>query len=115
MELKIRGGDYVLLNGGFERAFLIDEILERVLFKLAARRGCFVLIPELGSGLHTLLKMPRAQWQSAAYQLAVEALEDEPVSVRSVLLSEDGDGQLSVSVKLNYEGEDLTAELLINS
>lgn len=111
MELVLKNGDYAAVGGGFERAFRAEEVLQRALFKLTARRGGFPLLPELGSRLHTLKSLPRQQWQSAAYQYAAEALEDEDVSVESVRLTET-DGLLSIAVMLGYEGVDLIAEVM---
>ena len=54
MELLIRDGDYVPDgSGGFLRLEGAQELLERVLFRLVARRGGMPFLPELGSLLHT--------------------------------------------------------------
>lgn len=55
MELKIRNGDYVALeNGGMEMVEGSAELIQRVLYRLTARREGFPFIPTLGSTLHQL-------------------------------------------------------------
>ena len=52
MELKIRNGDYVALeNGGMEMVEGSAELIQRVLYRLTARREGFPFIPTLGSTL----------------------------------------------------------------
>ena len=49
MELKIRNGDYVALeNGGMEMVEGSAELIQRVLYRLTARREGFPFIPTLG-------------------------------------------------------------------
>ena len=60
METKLLNGDYVPDGlGGVARCQGADALLERVLFRLTARRGQFPPLPELGSRLspHTLGKL----------------------------------------------------------
>ena len=53
MELKLINGDYVPDGmGGVVRCAGADALLERVLFRLTARRGQFPLLPDLGSRLY---------------------------------------------------------------
>ena len=57
MELKIKDRDYVADGaGGLVRVSGLDELLERVLFKLSVRRGSFALVPELGRQISSLTK-----------------------------------------------------------
>lgn len=59
MELKLRNGDYVPDGvGGLKRVEGREALLQRVLFKLTARRGAFPFLPELGSRLWQLGKAP---------------------------------------------------------
>ena len=58
----VRDGDYVSdERGGFRRAEGSEELLQRVLWKLAIPRGSFPLLPELGSGLHLLGRQKPSQ------------------------------------------------------
>ena len=50
MELMLRDGDYVRASGGGLKTVTgTEELLQRVLFQLSARRGSFPLLPEVGS------------------------------------------------------------------
>ena len=78
MGLCLKNGDYVPdHHGGLRRAEGQEALLERVLFRLAARRGTFPFLPALGSRLWKLGQVPGAERQSAAEQYVVEALEEE--------------------------------------
>ena len=49
MELRLEQGDYVPNGaGGFQRLEGAEALLQRVLFRLTARRGQFPFLPELG-------------------------------------------------------------------
>lgn len=115
MELKLRNGDYIPDGtGGLQRVSGREELLQRVLFKLTARRGMFPFQPDLGSRLWQLGKLPPAQRQAAAVQYAAEALEDEPLTLESVELSPVTDGRMALTVQCVWQGESLsvTADIL---
>jgi len=100
-----RGG-LVRLEGG-------EALLQRVLFRLCARRGSFPMLPELGSQLYRLSAQPRSGRLSAARQYVAEALSGEEVSVEEVTLEECGQGRLAVEVRLNWEGERLLLSVTV--
>jgi hypothetical protein len=108
--LKIRDGDYVTDGlGGLERVEGSQELLQRVLFKLTARRGSFPFIQSLGSTLYTLGSLPARQRQAGAEAAVMQALEDEKdLKVEQVKL--DGD---RLSVFLNHQGQKLDLELTL--
>ena len=114
MGLCLRNGDYVLDGtGGLRRAEGQEALLERVLFRLTARRGTFPFLPELGSRLclrHILLRqIPLTQRQSAAEQYVTEALEGETgLEVERVDLAESASGQAQVTAELTWRGETLS-------
>ena len=103
MAYLLRDGDYVPNEtGGFKTADGIDDILERVLFKLKARRGQFPLIPQLGSRLYLLPREAPTARQSAAEQYVREALQDETrLQIISVSLTQK-DEQLFLDVTAAY-------------
>ena len=114
MELKLRNGAYVPDGaGGFACAEGDAALLERVLFRLTARRGNFPLLPEMGSRLYELPRLPAAVRRSAAEQAAAEALAEENLTVEGVTLTETADG-LSVAVRLTAPSGALTAALTVS-
>ena len=114
METKISNGDYVSDGlGGVERCKGTDALLERVLFRLTARRGQFPPLPELGSRLYLLSREPAARRQSAAAQYVAEALAEEDVSVTEVSLAPEAGGRARLTVLLDYRGEALNMAVTV--
>lgn len=104
MELKLRNGQYCLSEGGLETVQGREEVLQRVLMRLAAHRGTFLPDPDYGSRLYQLGRLKPAQRSAAARLYVEEALEDEPdVYVRSVayLPGEDGEAAVVVAFAIN--------------
>jgi len=88
-----------------------DALLQRVLFRLAARRGSFPFWEELGSQLWKLGQLTAAARQAAAKQYVTEALADEAaLTVENVTLYQRGD-QASLTVELSYGGELLSVTM----
>lgn len=112
MELLLRNGDYTPDGkGGFARAAGGEELLQRVLFKLTARRGGFPLLPELGSRLYELPGHKPGEWEMLARQYVSEALSGEKeLAVTGVTVTPAGDGA-AVKVTLDYRGEALALML----
>ena len=78
MELKLEQGRYVPGAGGLLRVTGANEIAQRVMMKLTARRGGFAPLPEYGSALYTLLHTARpSEYETAAMQYIAQALADE--------------------------------------
>ena len=92
IELLLKNGDYLPDGkGGFVRAVGGEELLQRVLFKLTARRGGFPLMPELGSRLFELHRHKESQRESLARQYVSEALKEEELTVEQVAVSPAGE------------------------
>lgn len=114
MEARIHNGDYIPDGlGGVVRCQGADALLERVLFRLTARRGGLPFLPRLGSRLYLLGREPAAQRLSAARQYVAEALEEEDVSVTDVILTPETQGRVRIRVLLDYYGTELTAAVTI--
>lgn len=114
MEPKILNGDYVPDGmGGVVRCAGADALLERILYRLTARRGQFPLLPDLGSRLYLLAREPASQRLSAARQYAAEALEREAVTLSDVALAPAGEGRIQITILLDYQGTDLTVTLTV--
>ena len=114
MALAIRNGDYVSDGAaGLCRVWGQDALLQRVLFRLTARRGSFPFWEELGSRLWQLGQLPASARQTAAKQYVTEALTEETgLVVESVTLTE-ADGRAALTAELTYEGEQLSVTVEI--
>ena len=102
MELKLKNGDYVPDGaGGLRRLEGREALLQRVLFRLTARRGSFPFWETLGSRLGELGRLPAAARPAAARQYVAEALAEETgVTVENVTLEPGG----RLTAGLRYEG-----------
>ena len=115
MELLLREGDYVADGrGGVVRLEGEEALLERVLFRLCARRGMLPVLPDLGSRLYLLGREPPEGRLSAARQYVAEALGEEDVTVESVELEQGAAGMLSLRVCLSQGDTAVTAEVTIS-
>ncbi len=113
MELALRDGDYVPNGvGGLRRVGGQEALLQRVLFRLTARRGMFPFWEELGSQLWQLGKIPAAERQAAAKQYVAAALAGEKgLTVERVELAPNADGGTVLTAELSYEGKELAVTL----
>ena len=74
MELLLKDGDYVSDGaGGQVRLEGEEALLQRVLFRLTARRGGFPLMPELGSRLYALEGVENCRLSAPAADLAADS------------------------------------------
>ena len=112
MELELQNGDYMRTGGGRLRQVTGQEaLLQRVLFRLTARRGTFPFWETLGSRLWQLGRVPSGARLSAVRQYVAEALaEERGVTVENVSLSER-DGRGFLTVELTWKGESLSVTL----
>ena len=112
-EPVLRNGDYVLSGGGIRRAGGNEAVLERVGFRLRARRGRFPFLPGLGSRLHQLGAVSPGQRRTAAEQYVAEALADEPVRVEKVELEERPGPAWALTVTLALADGTAAVELTV--
>ena len=107
---QLRDGDYVPDGaGGFVQAVGVEEVLERVLFLLTARRGEFPLMPEVGSRLYLLPRAKPSARQALGASYAAEALaEEEDLSVTGALWEEK---EQRLTVYLEWRGEALETQV----
>lgn len=114
MALLLKDGDYVAdEQGGLRTVEGAQDLLQRVLFRLQARRGSFPFLPELGSRLYLLAREKTGDRQALARQYAAEALREEDVEVTGVTVTEIQPGRLRVGVALIWNGEHLEAEVTL--
>lgn len=109
MELALQNGDYLRSGAaGLRTLSGTEALLQRVLFRLTARRGSFPFWEELGSRLWQLSGLPLSARQAAARQYVAEALAAEKgLSVGEVTLTQTGDLAL-LTAELDWQGESLT-------
>jgi len=112
MELLLKDGDYIPDGrGGLCRATGREELLQRVLWKLTARRGGFPFLPELGSRLYMLPRKKASDWQGLAEEYVAQALADETeLRIDGVEVTGEAES-LSITVALDWQGEDLLIKL----
>ena len=112
MELTLRNGDYVSDGAaGLHCVQGQEALLQRVLFRLTAKRGTFPFWETLASRLWQLGQVPAPARQAAARQYVAEALaEERGLRVEDVFLSQNGENA-ALTVELSYEGERLSVTL----
>ncbi|SFP19509.1 hypothetical protein SAMN05216343_10461 [Oscillibacter sp. PC13] len=115
MELKLRDGDYVPDGvGGLRRVSGKEALVQRILFRLTARRGYFPFCENLGSRLWLLGQVSAAQRQTAAVQYVTEALAEESgLTVDSVTLAEREKGVMDLTAAMSCAGESFSITLKI--
>lgn len=107
MELKLVNGQYVpARHQGFARVEGLEELAQRIVMKLTARRGRFMPLPSYGSRLYLLPTLKPSQRETAAWQYVVEALADESC-VRLEQLEFNSEGNLG-NMTLNFVYNDDT-------
>lgn len=89
MELELRNGQYIpAANGMFREVSGVYELAQRITMKLAARRGAFVPMPNYGSRIYTILKVPAHEREARLREFIYEALSDEQgVKLKKITLS----------------------------
>lgn len=111
MSIQMDRKDYVAEGGTVASVGGSSALLSDVLFRLSARRGGFVLLPELGSRMHLLRHEKPSARDALARQYAVEALAElTDVEVTDVGVAAADEGLL-VQVELTWHGEPLAVEL----
>ena len=114
MELQLKNGDYIPdEKGGVVRLDGDAALLQRVLFRLSARRGGLSMLPELGSQLYLLGRERPEARLSAARQHAAEAVQPEGLTVEDVRLTDRGGGRMDLTVWLRGEDAALTATVAL--
>ena len=107
----LRQGDYCPNGtGGFQTAAGLEEILERVRFKLMVRRGSFPFLPQLGSRLYLLPRAKSSARQALGAAYVAEALAGEDLEVRRVSWD---DAARQLTVYLVWQGEPLETSVII--
>lgn len=111
MELLLKNGEYVSDGlGGLVGLTGAQEVLQRALFRLQARRGAMPFLQDLGSQLYLLPREKPSARPALAQRYVAQALEPETeVSVTGVTLEELEDGHIWLTAALEWRGEPLSA------
>lgn len=115
MDLMIENGDYVPDGkGGLKVAEGAEAMLQRVLYRLSVPLGSFLPLPEFGSKLPFLSREKASSWEALASLYVRQALaEESEVSLVGVEISPVEDGQASLVVYLEYQGETVSFSTLL--
>lgn len=107
MELKLVNGRYIpAKHQGFVQVEGLEELAQRIVMKLTAKRGRFLPLPKYGSRLYLLPTLKPSQRETAAWQFVIEALADEScVELEKLEFNQDGE---TGSLKLNLVYNDDT-------
>lgn len=89
MELELQNGRYTpAANGMLREVSGVNELAQRITMKLAARRGAFAPMPNYGSRIYTILKVPPHERETKLREFIYEALRDEQgVKLTKITLS----------------------------
>ena len=90
MELKLTDGKYTAKAQTFNTVTGNEELAQRIMMKLTARRGRFWPKPDYGSNLYKLINGEKpSNRENAVRQYAAEALSDEEgIDLQTVEISE---------------------------
>ena len=107
MELKLEQGAYVQAGNGFVTVSGPEELAQRVMMRLTARRGGFAPLPQYGSRLYLLSRTAKpGQYETAAMQYIAEALEEVTVTSRP-------EGTLQIDAVFSAEGFSFSGNLTV--
>ncbi len=117
MELKLKNGRYVAVGASLDTVSGAEELSQRVMMKLAAKRGSFWPKPEYGSRLHSLLcDEEQENKELSVRQYVSEALADEDgVELESVAISYPQEDTIKLLLKFSWSGGSFSTEQVIRS
>ena len=110
MELKLENGGYVPARYlDLATVSGAEELAQRIVMKLTARRGGFAPLPDYGSRLYALGAVKAGQREAAARQYIAEALSGETGVALTELAMDELDGALTL--KLTFAAGDGSVEV----
>lgn len=117
MELKLKEGRYVGRGTELETVSGTEEVAQRVMMKLAARRGSFWPKPDYGSRLYRLTCGEKpSNREMAVRQYVYEALSDEnEVRLEAVTISYPQADIMRIELRFSWSGGSFSTEHLIRS
>lgn len=100
MELKLKDGRYSARARSIETVTDYEELAQRIMMKLTARRGKFWPKPDYGSKLYKLINGEKpSNRENAVRQYVLEALSDEKdIELQTVDIKETASDAIHISL-----------------
>jgi len=114
MELRLENGDYVRSGHTLESVTGAEELAQRLMLRLRARRGGFALRPDYGSRLYTLPGLLPGARETSARAFVAEALSGEDACLEALKLTETANG-ITVDMVLRCGGGTVSVTTEIGS
>lgn len=113
MELKLKDGRYVTRASTLETVTGYEELAQRIMMKLTARRGKFWPKPDYGSKLYKLINGEKpSNREQAVRQYVAEALADEAgVELQTVEIKETAPDAIFIRLDFSYSGNIFSVEI----
>ncbi len=117
MELRLKDGRYDSIGASLCTVSGAEELAQRVMMKLAARRGSFWPLPNYGSRLYRLVNGERPKDRELAVrQYVAEALSDEiGVTLADVQISYPADDTMRLKLYFSWSGGSFSTDQIIRS
>ncbi len=117
MELRLKDGKYDSIGARLCTVSGAEELAQRVMMKLAARRGSFWPLPDYGSRLYRLVSGERPKDRELAVrQYVAEALSDESgVTLTDVQISYTSDDTMRLRLYFSWSGGSFSTDQIIRS
>lgn len=113
MELKLTDGKYSTKACVLETVSGYEELAQRIMMKLTARRGKFWPKPDYGSNLYKLINGEKpSNREQAVRQYVAEALADEPgVTLQAISIEELAPDTIFIKLDFAYSGSIFSVEI----
>ncbi len=113
MELKLTEGRYTAAARSLNTVTGSEELAQRIMMKLTARRGRFWPKPDYGSNLYKLINGEKpSNRENAVRQYVAEALSDETdIELISVNIVETASDAIFVRLEFSYIGGSFSVEI----
>lgn len=113
MELKLTEGRYTARARSLETVTGYEELAQRIMMKLTARRGKFWPMPDYGSNLYKLINGEKpSNRENAVRQYVAEALSDETgIELISVNIEETASDAIFIKLEFAYSDGSFSVEI----
>ena len=113
MELKLTDGKYTARASYLDTVTGYEELAQRIMMKLTARKGKFWPKPDYGSNLYKLINGEKpSKRENAVRQYVAEALSDETgVELQSIKIEETASDAIFIRLDFSYSGSSFSVEI----